>query len=59
MNIHLKNGQKRYYYQVENGRNDQGSINWIKKRGFRRKKNAEMAMVKVQSDLMNRRYFSR
>lgn len=55
----LKGGQKRYFYQVENGRSDEGSVRWIKKRGFRRKKDAEMAMVKLQSDLMNRKYFSR
>lgn len=55
----VKSGQERYFYQVENGRNDKGSVKWIKKRGFRRKKDAEMAMVKLQSDLMNRKYFSR
>lgn len=54
-----KNGQKRFFYQVENGRNEKGRITWIKKRGFRRKKDAEMAKTKLQSDLMNRKYFNR
>src|SRR5690625_4782523 len=52
----LKSGERRYYYQVEIGKNKNGGIKYKKRGGFHRRDLAEVEMSRMRDKVMNNEY---